>query len=445
MSMCFLAIFQHPFVGDDWLNSFSVNKDGYLEYIYNMYFTWSGRLFNFLFPGLFFVNDTLLLIYKILSIPCFLLMCACAFYLATGNFLYQSESRQDFIIFSCVAWLGLPVVGTTIVWMTGSLILWSTALTLLFLSLLFKIYDELLGQNQDFLSVIKTAMIFALAFFVGTSGLQPILITALSFIFLGYRIIFETKLPNLNFKHYFILLGFILGAMLFFFAPGNFQRLEYADSFSLLSNLKRFLMFFAGAYFSLGVGDIGRSLWIGALLIFCLNSINHLNKSNLIKSYFWAFASFAALLPFIPLIHFAAPRVTFVSAIFFLICIQSLVLPTINTSNIYSKSFAGITLLLLVSFDGFVGWAANSSLKYEVENRQQIIQAQIIQGNKDIVVPYYSTIPSRLTHMLTPVQDKIYLKDIANNLKLNSITHDESASAPKPHSLQSLKSIKKSL
>jgi len=445
ISMCFLAIFQHPFTGDDLLNSFSVNEGNFLDYLHEMYFSWSGRLFNFLFPGLFFLNDSLLLIYKILSIPCFLLMCACAFYLATGSFLHNLESRQDFIIFSCIAWLGLPVLGITVVWMTGSIYLWSTAITLLFLSLLFKIFNELVNHSHDPLSVLAATLIFVLAFFVGTSGLQWILVTVITYIFLCCRLLYDGKLTSLTFKHYFIFLGFILGVAFFLFAPGNFQRLEHADSFSLLSNLKRFFMFLAGAYFSLGVGDMGRSLWIGALLILCLNSINHLNKSNLINSYFWAFASFAALLPFIPLIHFAAPRVTFISAIFFLICIQSLVLPAINTSNTYSKSFAGITLLLLVSFDGFVGWAANSSLKYEVENRQQIIQAQIIQGNKDIVVPYYSTIPSRLTHMLTPVQDKIYLKDIANNLKLNSITHDESASAPKPHSLQPLKSIKKSL
>ena len=445
ISMCFLAILQHPFMGDDLLNSFSVNKGNFLDYLYEMYFGWSGRLFNFLIPGLFFVNDSLLLIYKILSIPCFLLMCACAFYLATGKFLYHLESRQDFIIFSCIAWLGLPVLGTTVVWMTGSIYLWSTTITLLFLSLLFKIFNELVNHSHDSLSVLTTTLIFVLAFFIGTSGLQWILITFITYIFLGCRLLYDGKLISLKFKHYFIFLSFILGVAFFLLAPGNFQRLEYADPFSLLSNLKRFFMFLAGAYFSLGVGDIGRSLWMGALLILCLNSINPLNKSNLINSFFWAFASLSALVPFIPLIHFAAPRVTFISAIFFLILVQSLVLPVTNTSQIFRKSFVGIILLLLVSFDGFVGWAANSSLKYEVENRQQIIQAQILKRSKDIVVPYYSTIPSRLTHMLTPSQDQAYLKNIADILELNSITHDESISAPKPYSLQPLKSIKKSL
>ena len=55
ISMCFLAILQHPFTGDDLLNSFSVNKGNFLDYLYEMYFGWSGRLFNFLIPGLFFV------------------------------------------------------------------------------------------------------------------------------------------------------------------------------------------------------------------------------------------------------------------------------------------------------------------------------------------------------------------------------------------------------
>ena len=136
---CFLAILYHPFMGDDFLNQHSILQGTFLEYIIHSYTSWSGRLFSFIVPGLFFLNSYLLILSKILVIPCFLIMSSSAFYLASAKLPWRSsEALLDFIIFTSILWLGLPVVGITIVWLSGSVYLWMSTITLLFLSFIYR-------------------------------------------------------------------------------------------------------------------------------------------------------------------------------------------------------------------------------------------------------------------------------------------------------------------
>jgi len=443
--LCFLAIYYHPFTGDDFTNQNAVLKGSFIDHIASSYIGWSGRLASFLVPGVFFLNESMLILYKVLVVPCFLLMSGCSFYLATKQLPWTSNlSAINFLIFSGVLWLGLPVVGITIVWLSGSVYLWMSTITLLFLSFLYKIRTDILENSKLRISSIATILLFILAFFAGVTGLQYIQTIFLLLLFWAYQLYKANKLGFLGFSEYFILLGFFLGVFIFFYAPGNFARLENSESLSLLSNLKQFLMFVFGAYFGVGVGDLGKSLWIGLLLILSINSVI-IQRTKILESLSWLFLSLATLLPFLPLIYFAAPRVTFFTIILLVIGVQSLVQERRGESVQTFKQFIAIVLLFLVAIDGFVGMAANRSLGHEVSKRMEIITEEIALGNKKIIVPHYSTIPSRLTHILTPQQDEIYLENMANHYGIDSITLDNKKGAPKPHSLQPLKTLKESL
>jgi len=430
-------------MGDDFFNQHSILKGTFFEYITSSYMNWSGRLFSFLIPGIFFLNNTLLLIFKILVIPCFLIMSSSAFYLATEKLPWSSSSALiNFIIFTSVLWLGLPVLGVTVVWLSGSIYLWMSTITLLFLCFLLRIKINARAEIQTSLSFLGTISLFLLGFLVGVTGLQFILTTFLVLTYWGFQLYSEKKFNFLSPIVCFVLLGFIIGVFVFFIAPGNYARLEHANSLTLLSNLKQFVLFVFGAYFQVGVGDLGRSLWIGVLLILSLNTVV-VSKRKIFESSIWFVISLATLLPFLPLIQFAAPRVTFFTIILFLIGVQSLCKEGRQESSYACmKPLTTSVLLLLVAFDGFVGLAANRSLNFEVTQRLTIIQQEVELGSRNIIVPNYSTIPSRLTYMLTPKHDQEYLTGMAKNLGIDSIILNDDQRAPKPHSLQPLKRLK---
>jgi hypothetical protein len=443
--LCFLAIYYHPFTGDDFFNQNAVLKGSFIDYIASSYIGWSGRLFSFLVPGVFFLSESMWILYKFLVLPCFLLMSSCSFYLATKQLPWASNfSAINFLIFTAVLWLGLPVVGITVVWLSGSIYLWMSTITLLFLSFIYKIRTDLLENSKVRISLVTTILLFILAFFAGATDLQYIQTIFLLLLFWAYQIYKANMLGSLGFSEYFILLGFLLGVIVFFSAPGNFVRLEHSESLSLLSNLKQFLVFVFGSYFGVGVGDLGKSLWIGLLLILSLNSLK-IQKVKILKSLSWFFLSVATLLPFLPLIYFAAPRVTFFTIILLVIGVQSLVHEKNKESAQTFKQFTAIIFLFLIAIDGFVGMAANRSLDYEVSRRMEIITKETSLGNKQITVPHLSTIPSRLTYILTPQQDEQFLQSMASLYEIESITLDDSKGAPKPRSLQSLKTLKRSL
>ena len=441
---CFLAILYYPFMGDDFINQHKVLNGTFFDYIAASYTGWSGRLFSFLIPGIFFLNNSFLLIFKILVIPCFLLMSSSAFYLATEKLPWSSRQVLiNFIIFTAILWLGLPVIGITIVWLSGSIYLWMSTITLLFLSCLNRLKIQAEAETHTSLSLGGAIFLFFLAFFVGVTGIQFILVTIMTLIFWGFQLYRNKRLKFLSPSIYLALLGLIIGICFFFLAPGNYLRLEYANSISFLSNLKQFILFIIGAYFQAGVGDLGRSIWIGALLILSLN-IFIITKHQIMKSSFWFGLSLVTLAPFLPLIHFAAPRVTFFTIILFLIGIQSFCKESNeNPLSNFKKPLSACILLLLVAMDGFVGFAANRSLNIEVTNRLEIINKEIALGSRNIIVPNYTTIPSRLTYMLTPEHDQEYLKRMARNLGIDSIILDENPGSPKPHSLQPLKGLKR--
>jgi hypothetical protein len=441
--LVFLAVWNHPFMGDDWHFLWEFQKsNNYFTYISSHYMNWSGRVFQSILPGIFFINESMMLVSRVLTIPCFMVMTGCSYYLATGSIAFKSRSI-DYLLFTSIIWLGLPVVGTTIVWLTGSVYLWTTTAVLMFLCLLFRMKVQILNDEKVALGSLETIALMFFAILVGTSGLQFIFTIIVILILWLLELLNSNKIQKIPFNTWLILISFLIGVTIFLLSPGNFVRAENTIELSFFSNLSRFILFMFGAYFSAGVGSLGSTLWLGLLVILLINPF----KDNLTKHkdpFIWLLASLLSFLPFLPLIYFAAPRVTFFPIILLAIGIKSLTSFKEEGNKIFTKVIM-IIILSLVSVDGFVGWIANKSLSIENINRMQVINKAISEGEKEIVVPYFETIPSRLTFLLTPKQDQEYLNDMAKHYKVTSIIQDGSIGAPKPNSKQSLKHLKKSL
>lgn len=440
----FLAVWNHPFIGDDWHFLWNFDKsNNYFTFVYTQYMNWSGRIFQSVLPGIFFINESMIMVSKILTIPCFILMTRCSYYLATGSMSLKNR-WVDYIIFTCIIWLGLPVVGTTIVWLTGSIYLWTTTAALMFISLLFRIKLKILNDEEIVLSHLKTILLVFFAVLIGTSGLQFVFTITVILMLWSLELLRLNKFHRIPFKVWLVLVSFVIGIIIFLSSPGNFLRFEYATELAFFSNLSRFIMFMLGAYFGAGVGSLGSTLWLGLLVILLMHPLKE-NLAKRLDPFIWFIASLLSFIPFFSLIYFAAPRVTFFPIILLVIGIKSLTQFKRKATNEAFPKIIAIIVLSLVGVDGFVGWSANKSLSSENINRMEIINKAVSEGEKKIIVPYYETIPSRLTFILTPKQDQEYLNDMAKHFKVESIRQDTSFNAPKPNSKQSLKHIKKSL
>ena len=106
------------------------------------------------------------------------------------------------------------------------------------------------------------------------------------------------------------------------------------------------------------------------------------------------------------------------------------------------REIVPIIISLLVVVDGFTGWVANKSYSNEIETRMEIILSAKENGEKEVTVPHLKTIPSRLTFMLNPDQDKAYLEYMAKHYGFISITHDK---ATNPRTQNPLKTLKNNL
>ena len=94
-NLCFLAIWEHPLIGDDRHLIWNLEQTGSIpSFILDMYRNHSGNLLHILIWGIFLGSEVLINISKILTIPLFLIMTVSAYYLATGS--VPSFERRKF-------------------------------------------------------------------------------------------------------------------------------------------------------------------------------------------------------------------------------------------------------------------------------------------------------------------------------------------------------------
>ena len=441
------SVMQHPLIGDDRHFMWSLyDHESFFAFITDYYNNWGGNIFHMVIWSSFSYSPMALYLYKLTLVPMFAAMAALAYYLAT-NTLPDISKRAlgDFVIFTTILWLAIPEIGQTIAWATGSVYLCMTLCGLIFLSLINNGRQKILiGKNLNY-GLVSGVLIFIFSFILGTSSVQ--IFSSIIFIILYWfwGLQKENLLKRVPLIFYISLTGFLLGFLVLIIAPGNYERLATYEAPDFISRLLKYFLYLAGAYFSGGSGNLGTSLVLGSVIIMLAGSFKAI---NLIKrdSFVWFGASLSSLAPMIFAVDFTSSRTTFMATIFLLIGIKSLVKREhgVSSSNIL-MSYIPILCCLLVIVDSFVGWASNRSLAREVENRMQIIELSIQANKKEIIVPYFTTIPSRQTFMLKPNHDQEYLDIMAEHFEVTFIRHDNSEGAPKPNTLHPLKALRELL
>jgi len=443
-----LSILNHPLIGDDIHFFWSLKEHGSLKlFLANHYDKWGGNIFHILIWYFFSYSSINLFIYKLTLVPIFLLMSILAYYLATNRLPQLGTSYfRNFVIFTSILWLAIPEIGQTIAWATGSVYLYMTFFMLILLSLLSYAKQKiLLGHNLN-CGFGSGILIFIISLLLGTSSIQVFC----SVIFLSLVWLFDLNrkglIKEVPIIFYLSLLSFLLGFIILISAPGNFERLSSYEDPQLLSRILKFLMYIAGAYFSGGSGNLGIGLIFGSIILMLsgpIKKISDITNGSLV----WFAASLISLLPMILAVDFTSPRTTFMATIFLLIGIKSLVIDDNDEKKSYISpiDFIPAMCCLLVIVDSFIGWAANRSLAAEVENRMQIIELSSQRKVDNIIVPHFTTIPSRQTYMLRPNYDKDFLDSMARYYGISSIKHDSSENAPQPNTLHPLKAMRESL
>ena len=81
-ALAVMAVWAQPKLADDWYLTWHLVDSGTLAaYLREMYLGWGGRLLTFGLGGLALTSDVAIAVFKLLTVPCFIVMCACVYYL----------------------------------------------------------------------------------------------------------------------------------------------------------------------------------------------------------------------------------------------------------------------------------------------------------------------------------------------------------------------------
>lgn len=441
-----MAIWAHPSVADDWYVLWILEDSGSAwAFIQHMYQSWTGRVLSMALASLVLENPISTNIFRLTILPCFLLLGACVHYLATGNApRFDKPESRGFLLTTAILWLGIPVASETVVQTTGAIAyLFPTTFGLGFLTLFRCVRDRSqLGKVSSARSPICIVWLFT-GIVVGTSNEQ--LVAGILFLLTGWGLMLwrDKHLINLPLETWCGFIGLILGALILILAPGNYVRMGLLTEGSdrPLTILARFCMYLAGAYFGLGTGDTGKGLWLG-LSVLLLSGIPNLSGKRGKDTLLFLTAGIVTLTPIILLVNFAAPRTTFFPVVFLLMATVALTNEDVDPSKVKSIRLVSFVIAFLVAIDGFVGWAANRNLSIEMAERLTLIRKSAYEGRKEVEVPYLTTIPSRLTFMLNPAQDKAFVDQMSKRQGLSGGLHDNSPQSPRPLTVNPLKKLK---
>jgi len=287
---------------------------------------------------------------------------------------------------------------------------------------------------------------FAGGMIVGMGNEQVIAGMTTVLIAWGWMLWRSGRLRELPDEARWALAGLTAGTLILIGAPGNYNRLGLQEGGTgLVSTFIRFGLYLGGAYFALGTGDEGRSLWFGIAILALTGMFSFVGNRGK-EGAIWIVASLATLAPMLPLINFASPRTTLAASILLVIAVMTVSPRRAVSEETPSKSLWAVAMLMaiLIIIDGFVGWTANRSFAQEMQTRLEILRSAAATGKTEVALPYLATIPSRLTYMLNPIHDQEFGTKLAASYGLRRVRAVESPEAVLPNSRNSLKALKNS-
>tara|TARA_Y100000768_G_C23931197_1_gene660190 strand:- start:34 stop:1443 length:1410 start_codon:yes stop_codon:yes gene_type:complete len=446
----FLTSLYQPLIGDDVFVFYDVkNTEDIYSYFIFKYNNWTGRFLQIILGYYVFSNNIFLIFLKLASIPTFFISIWLAWYCVTNKFIKISdENFWIFFVFSCVVWFSIPAIAENIIWTTGFITwLYPMFISLIFLSFIFYFFNFTSKNNFKIKNFTwKFIPIIITGFLSGSSieQLSVIIIFITTYIF--YLIIFKNN-KNISTEYYIGYLFLILGFLVLFLAPGNYTRMNLVES-NLIQKMFKYSIYLFSAYFYLGnVKEAIIFIFSICLLFFIFNPELNISIKTLKKSLFWLIASFIGLLVMIPLTNFLSIRTIFFPIFFAFIFILSININLDNKMknvNFFKKYFILVVISLLLFFDSFTSFLSNRSLYYENNYRNYLINEAKLTNKKILEVPFYSTIPSRLTHNLHPEHDKEFLKNLSKIIDIK-IVHQTSEKSALPNSKNILKEFKNML
>ena len=435
-----LASYYHPYIGDDYLHFYEVGiHNTFAEYYKYNYNNHNGRLIQVFLEYILYKNEIVRFIFKIIVAPSFIFCSWLCWYLSTNKFIkYNNTNFWKFIIFTISIWFSLPTISETIIWTAGSTTyFWSFFVFIIYLTFSKYILEnrKINHSNKIYINTLN----IILSFLIGSSQEQlgfAIIILLIYYYYLNNQNINKNNKIFISISIFSALIGFIIMAV----APGNFVRLSNYDDFNFLLNFRTFILYFFSSLFKLADEDKGGLLWMSIfIIIYLINPKFEINKTQFKNSFVWILAVISCLLIMLPISATASLRTTFFSVFFlYIFIINFFKNENANYIHPFVKNFLIITFSAVLFFDSFSGFLANRSLHSESINRHNIIEKSILNKNQKVNVPFYQTMPSRLTFILNPKYQEEYLNFYTHeNIK---ITIDKKSEPP--YSLNSLKKFK---
>jgi hypothetical protein len=369
---------------------------------YEHYFTWGGRsICHFIAQLLLFIGT-----------PCNKILNALA-YLALAYVIYRFAKKQNeqsnfslFLLINILIFFFQPVLGSTILWITGSAnYLWGTLIFLLFV-LQYKYlidnqsYRHAEGGGKTRYFSMKTVYMFPFGVIAGwTNENTAIAVICLLAVFFVYLKIIRQKIPcwySLGFA------GMVTGFLFMILAPGNYLRYETTvleNNTLALSGFRRlagqFITAASGIFFYL---FLIINLYFIVLLLYRHKGLN--NAKALIQSLsFFCCALLATLaMTFSPVFP---ERAWFGIIIFIIVAIAGLY-NQLDFSNRFLRNLR--RLVLSGATLGMVGLYASgykdlSKAQKVFNKREQFIAEQKKKGVVDFIFDEEITSKSRINNL----------------------------------------------
>jgi hypothetical protein len=439
------AMFNYqPKISDDlyslWAYESAFNS---MHYFYSAYENISGRLPLIFFSSLILPDPIFEFTYRSLILPEVLILILLAWFCALGEIRSNLTGGmgQAFILFLMLLWLALPARSETVAWLSGNFVYLIPGILGLFFILISKrcVSDCRIKAELPMGLKIKFPLYFIIGFLAGSSQ-EQIIVACFVYSYFNIRKNFDGgNFRSVPINYTILLAGFFAGLCFLILAPGNLVRMQMLAAPGLFDIAKRMILYIPSAFFEIGTGELGKPIWMGILLLFAFFYDKQLDKpDNVREAKMWLYVSVATLLTLTPATNQISPRTTFFAVIFLYIAVATFLFKDKVFPNRPIVSMALFVTCVLVLVEATVALITNISVASEFNHRWALINAN---QSEQMTVPFIATIPSNLTYIQTPEQDREFLKALSKHVGFK-VEHDTSEGAPLPASLKPLKAIK---